>query len=80
VGGNHAEGGEVNYLIWSNEHGAWWGPGEHGYVHDVAEAGRYTVKRAEAIVANANRGGPGPDGEPHEVMVVAPENNWHGRR
>ena len=30
------------YLVWSNEHNAWWGPGETGYVRRVAEAGRYT--------------------------------------
>ena len=38
---------EGNYLIWSNEHRAWWGPGRHGYVQGIDGAGRYS--RAEAI-------------------------------
>lgn len=35
------------YLVWSNEHRAWWGPFGWGYVKDVELAGRYT--RAEAL-------------------------------
>jgi transposase InsO family protein len=35
------------YLIWSNEHQAWWGPGRCGYVRSMLAAGKYT--RAEAI-------------------------------
>ena len=40
------------YLIWSHEHGAFWGPGRCGYVNSVAKAGRYS--RAEAIDICAN--------------------------
>jgi hypothetical protein len=36
-----------DYLIWSNEHRAWWRPGSMGYTHDIASAGRYS--REEAI-------------------------------
>jgi len=69
----------VNYLIWSNEHGAWWRRWEQGYTLDLTLAGRYPKDRALAIVAAANIALAGDD-EPNEVMVVAPEHNWHGRR
>jgi len=36
------------YLVWSNEHRRWWGPGQRGYVERVSEAGRYT--RASALL------------------------------
>lgn len=38
---------EPLYLIWSNEHGAWWRPHRCGYTKWLADAGRYT--RAQAI-------------------------------
>ena len=44
------------YLIWSHEHGAWWGPGRHGYVQAVADAGRYSHAQAMAICADAMPG------------------------
>lgn len=36
------------YLIWSNEHRAWWGPDECGYVRRLGDAGRYS--RADALI------------------------------
>lgn len=44
----------MQVLIWSFEHNAWWGPGEHGYVETVDEAGRYSMWRAEQICLMAN--------------------------
>jgi hypothetical protein len=41
------------YLIWSNEHVAWWGPGGVGYVESLAAAGRYDRTEALAICARA---------------------------
>jgi hypothetical protein len=41
------------YLIFSFEHGAWWGPGECGYVRQLSKAGRYTRDRAVAICIKA---------------------------
>ena len=38
---------EQNYLVWSNEHGAWWCSHAHGYTLNFEEAGRFT--RSEAI-------------------------------
>lgn len=44
------------YLIWSNEHKAWWRPDSRGYTIDVAQAGRY--ERDDAIrIASGSRDG-----------------------
>ena len=37
----------MEYLIWSNEHRAWWRPKSAGYTIDPDKAGRYS--RSEAI-------------------------------
>lgn len=44
----------MKYLIWSVEHGQWWGPDERGYVNDPASAGRYDALKADDICAKAN--------------------------
>ncbi len=36
-----------NYLIWSNEHRAWWRPNTRGYTLQLEKAGRYS--RDEAL-------------------------------
>lgn len=41
------------YLIWSNEHKGWWGPGGNGYVSRVDEAGYYTQDMAIDICFEA---------------------------
>jgi hypothetical protein len=41
------------YLIWSNEHRAWWRPDRQGYTKRVADAGRYSEAEALEICANA---------------------------
>lgn len=48
---------EQAYLVWSQEHGRWWGSGGWGYTADIQKAGRYTKDRAETICAQANFGG-----------------------
>ena len=45
-----------DYLIWSNEHRAWWGPGERGYVKRVENAGRYSRNEALAICTRSMPG------------------------
>lgn len=45
------------YLIWSEEHGAWWRPNESGYTRSMRRAGRYSEERARAISASAKGGG-----------------------
>jgi hypothetical protein len=57
-----------DYLIWSNEHGGWWGPGGWGYVLDWHHAGRYTRVDALTICHKALRGS--IDGIPNELPVL----------
>jgi hypothetical protein len=45
----------MSWLIWSNEHGAWWKPGRNGYTRELAQAGRYGKAEADEIVAQANQ-------------------------
>ncbi len=43
-----------DYIIWSFERNAWWGPYSEGfYVTDVAKAGRYSAEVAGEIVTNS---------------------------
>lgn len=42
------------YLIWSNEHRAWWRPQRQGYTSSIHEAGQYTRENAFKICKNAN--------------------------
>jgi hypothetical protein len=42
------------YLIWSEEHGAWWSPDQNGYTRSIREAGRYSLEQAIDIVQRAN--------------------------
>jgi hypothetical protein len=46
------------YVIWSEEHGGWWGPRRHGYTRKLTEAGRYEQAEAEEIVTKANKHSP----------------------
>lgn len=55
-----------DYLIWSHEHAAWWGPGGRGYVSAISEAGRYSRGGAlqacvSAIAGTADRLGALPE-------------------
>lgn len=58
----------VRYLVWSNEHRAWWAPECRGYTRNIDKAGRYD--RAKALDIASTRGGGWPgDGNPYEIMV-----------
>ena len=57
-----------DYLIWSNEHGAWWGPDRCGYVARTADAGRYSPRQALQICTDAIPGR-APDGPLPEIPV-----------
>lgn len=50
------EGQSDQYLIWSHEHGAWWGPDNCGYTHVLSRAGRYSKEDAFDTCANARDG------------------------
>lgn len=43
------------WLIWSNEHNAWWRWNECGYTPWKIGAGQYTYEDALRIVHNANK-------------------------
>lgn len=58
------------WVVWSEEHGAWWGPGRVGYYTSLMRAGRYTEAEARAIEAKANRYL--PEGRAHEVAMPDP--------
>ena len=45
-----------DWLIWSNEHGAWWRHAGQGYTLDVAIAGVYSRDAAYSICVEARDG------------------------
>ena len=62
------------WLVWSNEHGAWWGPNQCHYYTDISAAGRYTLE--EAIRITGMRGGSRKSrqtGNPSEMIHPSPE-------
>lgn len=59
----------MTYLIWSNEHRAWWNPKSSGYTKNLDRAGRYN--RAEALViCSGARDGWGASDIPSEIPVL----------
>ncbi len=60
---------EVKYLVWSNEHKAWWGADHRGYTRFIERAGRY--ERAEALkIAGTRDGGWRLNkGNPDEIAI-----------
>ena len=61
----------MGYLIWSNEHRAWWKGNRHGYTTRTDKAGIFTDMEARSIVMNANRFQK-PGEAPNEIIVEAP--------
>lgn len=57
------------YVVWSNEHRAWWGPNRAGYCTKLENAGRYDREAALAICDGA-RGGRQYNDNPSEVPVL----------
>ena len=76
------------WLVWSNEHGAWWRGDGRGYTRVLNEAGRWSKDMADDIVDQATQGGrvtvtretwAGTAVEvPPEVAVPAPEEPGRG--
>lgn len=58
----------MSYLVWSNEHNAWWRGNRCGYTQHMDKAGRYTRKEAIQICA-MSRDGWGGNGPLSEVPV-----------
>lgn len=60
---------EEMYLVWSNEHRAWWRPNSQGYAKSIEDAGVYT--REEAMdIARTSRNGWTVDHTPDEIPVA----------
>lgn len=57
------------WLVWSNEHRAWWAAESKGYATHVCDAGRYTLRVANRICDPRNV----TKGVPDEVIVPSPE-------
>lgn len=55
------------WIIWSEEHRAWWAPNHRGYVKNRNKAGRYSFEDATKIVSGANIG---LKDVPNEAMVM----------
>lgn len=60
---------DTTYVIWSNEHRAWWGPDRRGYCSRLDDAGRYDRESALGVCIGA-RGGRRYNDNPSEVMVL----------
>jgi hypothetical protein len=45
---------DMQWLIWSLEHGAYWKPRREGYTRERVHAGRYSFEEASEIVQQAN--------------------------
>lgn len=52
--GEHQIQADPKFLIWSEEHGAWWRMGRWGYTTQIREAGQYPKAEADQIVRDAN--------------------------
>lgn len=59
---------EQLFLVWSQKHGMWWGPGGCGYTNDMTKAGRYNERQADGCVRQSNY-----QGFFGSVKVPAPE-------
>jgi hypothetical protein len=64
-----ADNSDGDYLIWSHEHSAWWGPGGRGYVRRISHAGRYSHSQALTICTAAIPGTSAKLGALPEVPV-----------
>lgn len=57
------------YLVWSNEHNAWWRPDYCGYTNHIQAAGRYSREVAVKICTGANYGFARGE-RPNEIPVL----------
>lgn len=62
------------WLVWSNEHGAWWGPSRCDYVSGIEAAGRYSLEEAMEISRLRSLTKKSIDsGNPSEMIQPSPE-------
>lgn len=60
---------DEQYLVWSNEHRAWWRPNSRGYTRDIRFAGRYSRAEAIDISGTARSGWTDPARFPDELPI-----------
>lgn len=67
--------GQGAWIVWSNEHRAFWRPNQCGYTGRIDWAGRYTKAEAETICNGANYRAISNlrSGTPPEIYMPAPE-------
>lgn len=63
------EQGGVKYLVWSNEHSAWWKPNQCGYTRFIDRAGRYGRTEAMKIAGMREGGWHVRKGNPDEIAI-----------
>lgn len=56
----------IKWLIWSNEHHAWWRPNCQGYTQHKKDAGRYSWSDALDIIDTANYA---TEDDPYECLI-----------
>lgn len=60
---------ENAYLVWSNEHQAWWGKDRCGYTRQIERAGRYERAEAMSIAGTRDGGWHVRKGNPDETAI-----------
>lgn len=58
------------YLVWSNQHRAWWRANSAGYTNDVTQAGRYERAEAISISFQGRDGWHSQKGVPDELAIA----------
>ena len=58
------------WLVWSNEHAAWWGPNRCNYYTSIESAGRYSLEEAMLICRLRSQT---PNSNPTELIQPSPE-------
>lgn len=58
------------YLVWSNQHRAWWRPYSAGYTTHVHAAGRYSREEAMSISSTSRDGWRRPEDVPEELAIA----------
>jgi hypothetical protein len=58
------------WLVWSNEHCAWWGPNRRNYYMSIESAGRYSLEEAMRICRFRSQE---PNANPTELIQPSPE-------
>lgn len=81
---------DQKWVIWSNEHDAWWAPNNRGYTTLFERAGLYTYDQAVHICAGANWGcsgdgdtdssGPARSGQGRPMETMLPAVGCYGKK